>query len=490
MSNTAPTPLISNLAGGNYTVTVTDSKNCQEFKLSTVPAITSPNLKCNIVVTKQMSGNNTNDAEARADGSLGLAPYAYLWSTGATTQTVTGLKAQQYTVTITDANGCKTNCSVDVLNNLCINITNPGAICCSQTFCPPNTSTLQPILETSPASGGSAANIEYLWMYSTIASAFNSSNDWITIPNATGKDLPVNMFPTITGKTWIIRCVRRMFCPDYRESNIVLISPAAEANWDGLTTTCANQIVQFVAVDNGPTATYRWTFTGANITASVSRIPQVIFTSTGTKQVTLEVTANGCTQTKTANVTVTNCLGAYGGFVGFNANPVREKEVMLDWATTDEQKPSNYLIEKSNDGINYTTIGSVASQNKANNLYRFADVEPKMGRSFYRIHQISLDNIDVKTTDAKKILMGLSGQSVLTYPNPAQSSVFVEVLDADNAEGTIEVYNHIGILVRTQKFTSNQMRYEINTDNLSSGTYILKIRRSDGDVKSVKISKL
>src|SRR5690606_13083290 len=38
--------------------------------------------------------------------SGGTEPYTYLWSNGATTQSITDLAAGSYTVTVTDANGC------------------------------------------------------------------------------------------------------------------------------------------------------------------------------------------------------------------------------------------------------------------------------------------------------------------------------------------------------------------------------------------------
>ena len=486
-NNGQSTPNATNLAGGNYTVTITDAKSCTAQQMFTVAATTSPNIACQITVTKQMTAQNANDAEASVAGSGGLAPYTYLWSTGATTAAVTGLSAGVKHVTVTDALGCTSTCNVNIANGLCNNVTVAGTICCSQTFC--STSELQPLTETAPASGGSATDpIQYLWMYSTSQTVFDPSS-WETIDGATGKDLPLSLFPHISGSINIVRCVRRANCAEYKETNVVSLTAKAFANITAQTNACLNQDVTFTAEQNVAGATYSWTFEGANMATSSNRVQTIKFTSVGNKQVTLTVTAQGCTKTKIFTAKVTACPGVYGGLVGFNVNPSGRREVMLDWATTDEQAPSMYMIEKSIDGINFNKIGEVVSQNGTNNLYRFADTEPKMGRSFYRVHQVTLDETDVRTTDAKKVLLG-EGQTVLTYPNPAQSSVFVEVLDAENAEGVIEIYNHVGSLVQTQRFTSNQMRYQVNTDNLPTGTYILKIRRADGDVKSVKINKL
>ena len=486
-SNGQTTANATNLGAGTYSVTVTDSKGCTGTRSGLVVTAPISTLNCLIRITQQMTGNNTNDAKAQLEAYLGTAPYTYKWSTGATTQTVSGLAAGTYTGTVTDAAGCTTTCSTTVVNNLCNNVTNPGVICCSQTFCAK--SELVGLTETTPASGGNTADaLQYLWMFSTTETTF--SGNWTAL-NVTTKDLPLASLPAINAPTSIIRCVRRANCADYIESNIVVLTPRAFANITGLRNACINEAISFTAQNNGVGATYSWTFQGGSITSSTSRTPTVTFATVGQKTVTLSVTNNGCTATTTITVNINPCFGgAFGNLVGFNANPLSTKEVMLDWATSNEQQPSRFLVQKSKDGITFNTIGELASQNGINNLYRFSDKEPKMGRSYYRIRQIAPDNSEVRTSDAKKVLVGQNGQNVLTYPNPAQSSIFVEVLDADNLEGTVEIYNHIGALVRSQKIVSSIVRFEVNTENLPIGTYVLKIRHSDGRIESAKISKM
>ena len=49
-----------------------------------------------------------NDGSANADVT-GIPPWTYLWSTGSDNQTITGLSAGSYAVTVTDGNGCTTS---------------------------------------------------------------------------------------------------------------------------------------------------------------------------------------------------------------------------------------------------------------------------------------------------------------------------------------------------------------------------------------------
>ncbi len=72
-----------------------------------------------------------NDGTASVTPNGGAGPFQYNWINGGTTQTISGLAAGNYVVTVTDANSCVASVSVTVNNNggLNINPTSADATC-------------------------------------------------------------------------------------------------------------------------------------------------------------------------------------------------------------------------------------------------------------------------------------------------------------------------------------------------------------------------
>lgn len=62
---------------------------------------------------------NGNQGSATATATGGQPPYQYLWSTGATTASITNLSAGDYSVAIQDANGCTYAGSVTITTEIC-----------------------------------------------------------------------------------------------------------------------------------------------------------------------------------------------------------------------------------------------------------------------------------------------------------------------------------------------------------------------------------
>ncbi len=112
-SNFAVTQDITGLTAGIYSVTVTDQSNCQQFISFTVeqPDVLQDSAVISPASCGALNGSITDFPYG------GTGPYSFLWNNGAVTQTVTGLIAGTYTVTVTDSNSC-TVTSQYVINNL------------------------------------------------------------------------------------------------------------------------------------------------------------------------------------------------------------------------------------------------------------------------------------------------------------------------------------------------------------------------------------
>jgi len=100
---TGPNP--TNLAGGNYVVTITDGTQCStQFPVTITESVT---IAVTTQVVEDACGDNNGAIQVTASG--GTSPYGYTWDGPVeigNTNTAENLPTGNYPVTITDANGC------------------------------------------------------------------------------------------------------------------------------------------------------------------------------------------------------------------------------------------------------------------------------------------------------------------------------------------------------------------------------------------------
>lgn len=108
------TDTASNLAAGQYTVTITDQGGCTGTNVINIvePASLIVRLRADSV-----SCYGGTDGSIRSTVSNGTSPYTFEWNTTPvlTAANLPGMSAGSYTVTVTDAAGCTMSASVDVL---------------------------------------------------------------------------------------------------------------------------------------------------------------------------------------------------------------------------------------------------------------------------------------------------------------------------------------------------------------------------------------
>lgn len=107
------TSTATGLAAGVYTVTVTDNNGCI---INTLVQITQPSapLTSTLYLQTNVSCFGGNNGVAWVTTSGGTTNYTYLWSNNQTTSAATGLPAGNYSVLVTDANGCTNSVTVSI----------------------------------------------------------------------------------------------------------------------------------------------------------------------------------------------------------------------------------------------------------------------------------------------------------------------------------------------------------------------------------------
>lgn len=111
--NGETTATATRLSLGIHTVTITDFNGCAAIATDTILGPESP-LSCFVLELSPVSYPGQQDGVASAFPSGGWSGYSYLWSNGSTNKQANNLTAGLHSVTVTDAFGCETVCSIVV----------------------------------------------------------------------------------------------------------------------------------------------------------------------------------------------------------------------------------------------------------------------------------------------------------------------------------------------------------------------------------------
>ncbi len=111
-SNGKTTTNLVDIVAGDYDLTITDENGCTITQKNI--HVSEPDQLTLSTTQKNVSCNGGKDGTATVSASGGTTPYNYHWSNDQNTATDTGLTAGDYSVTVTDANGCSETASVTI----------------------------------------------------------------------------------------------------------------------------------------------------------------------------------------------------------------------------------------------------------------------------------------------------------------------------------------------------------------------------------------
>ena len=103
-SNGSSTQDLSNVSAGSFSVTVTDNNGCTVNSTIQIPQGSGQLGGTSAILTQASCGNPNGAIDLAVSGNTG--PYIFGWSNGSTSEDISNLLAGNYSVNISDQNGC------------------------------------------------------------------------------------------------------------------------------------------------------------------------------------------------------------------------------------------------------------------------------------------------------------------------------------------------------------------------------------------------
>lgn len=171
----------------------------------------------------------------------------------------------------------------------------------------------------------------------------------------------------------------------------------------------------------------------------------------------------------------------FSGYKDGNSN-------QLQWSTATEINNLGFEVQRSSDGINYSTVGfinSLAAGGNSNSLlqYRFTDNNVTGSKQHYRLRQVDNDNRSklsniVLIDGSKAVILNVDA----LFPNPASTTVNVQIASPGREKLILSVRDLAGKIVIQKAIQVEQGNNIISLDisQLSNNTYLLQLTDKSG----------
>jgi hypothetical protein len=174
--------------------------------------------------------------------------------------------------------------------------------------------------------------------------------------------------------------------------------------------------------------------------------------------------------------------GVMGIGAGLNAQQVTNlrgivyaDKIRLHWNVTNDLETVRYIVERSNNGIDFTVIGTVTA------AYQFDDNNPLAGRAFYRLRLMNRHDryIFSNSIDLRWSQGGV--MPILTYPNPTGGELQVELNVDEDGPVFFDIINTAGQIVHTERrsLQAGFNRFTARLKGLVAGVYSIRWRLND-----------
>jgi len=165
-------------------------------------------------------------------------------------------------------------------------------------------------------------------------------------------------------------------------------------------------------------------------------------------------------------------------FTGYEERKINQ----LEWTTSTEINNDLFTIQRSLNGADFYTIGTLPGAGNSNSTkhYTFSDDDPALGINYYRLKQTDFDGV---FSYSHTIAISNEGNETTTiFPNPTNGILNI-------SSNVISDITHVFIKDTQGRVIETYTPYDqINISHLSTGMYFIQVLHQDNKTETLKIN--
>ncbi|OFX23750.1 MAG: hypothetical protein A2033_12905 [Bacteroidetes bacterium GWA2_31_9] len=464
---------IADLSAGMYSVSLYDSNNCT---LSLSSQITEAD---SIHIISGITNSSGNNGSINISVSLGVPPYTFVWSNNAVTEDISGLAPGNYSVTLTDNNGCiKSKIFIVgfICPNIIINLTSTNS-----------TSNLTNDGEIISTVSGGVTPYSYNWSNGNSVSDINNlipGQYCLTVTdnnNCNAVKCASIYADTIIGSTYVSSSTKIEVCFSATHTYVSDLGFYLLAPGYGPGQLNPSIPGQIGTVELLPTVSSWTDVTNLNASLVLSCSPSDIdYVCNGgnnvnnfcftTEQPSGNPAYTACVCDMTAPLTGTYAsAGSWSYVYGFPVDNGGWSVQLYDCEPIDVGVLTNAKIKFTFAGINYVYDSDIISKPINDGACDYNSAT---------IHTFAPLYVGTNPTNALD-------KDVIIYPNPSDGKFYISIEGLRN-DGNINIIDVTGKSVFTEILTKETKLKQVDLSTLPKGIYAVKV--TSGDV--VKVSRI
>lgn len=195
---------------------------------------------------------------------------------------------------------------------------------------------------------------------------------------------------------------------------------------------------------------------------------------------TVSTTGTGLVPRTAASGTTTNCSTLPVNITSFSGRK-KGTGIELQWAVSQEQNITSYLVERSASGAAiWTTVSSVTATTSTDaKTYTFTDASPLKGINLYRLQQVEL-NGSRKQSKVVQVDAGVDRNNFTLSPNPAKGSTWIRSINPVSEMVAVQILDASGRVVSKQSsVVSLATPLKLDVSRLQPGQYFIQVTTNE-----------